>query len=236
MKELDETKKYNIKNLSDKELLEVIEWLRKNDRGWKYVNLADLAGEKTLYFDGGEWMTSLELEYGEVNAKELFYTLENVQVDCRELSEDQIEKVSDIYHKNKIIPILTIDGYLAHNRSFILTTITYDKFMELFINKEENFKKLVEVLNEELTEESFKEITNSIADLLIYKNQKYGNSALNPLDIFNGKTKVGQRIDDKLARVKNSKELRKNDIADLLGYLTLVCQENNWTNFDEFKD
>lgn len=84
--------------------------------------------------------------------------------------------------------------------------------------------------------EMFQIISNSIASLLEYKNKKYGNSALEPLDIFQGKCKVGQRLDDKLARVKNSKELKKNDVADLIGYLYLTCVENKWTNFDEFKD
>ena len=82
----------------------------------------------------------------------------------------------------------------------------------------------------------FKKITDSIADLLLYKNIKYGNAALEPMDIFQGKCKVGQRLDDKIARVKNNAELQKNDIADLIGYLALVCVEKGWDNFDEFMD
>lgn len=77
---------------------------------------------------------------------------------------------------------------------------------------------------------------SSINDLLVYKNRKYGNAALSPLCIFKDKCKVGDRLDDKLARVKNSNELKKNDIADLIGYLTLVCVEKGWDNFDEFQD
>lgn len=83
---------------------------------------------------------------------------------------------------------------------------------------------------------SFNKITDSIADLLKYKNAKYGNSALNPIKVFEGKSKVGQRIDDKLSRVINSDKLAKNDIADLLGYMILVCEENGWDDFSEFKD
>jgi len=83
----------------------------------------------------------------------------------------------------------------------------------------------------------FGKILSSINSLLEYKNEKYGNAALEPLGIFEGKCKVGQRLDDKLARVKNSKgDLKKNDVADLIGYLTLVCKEKGWENFDEFKD
>lgn len=83
---------------------------------------------------------------------------------------------------------------------------------------------------------SFGDILNSIERLLDHKNKNYGNAALEPLEIFAGKTKVGQRLDDKLSRVKNAEELRKNDIADLLGYLVLVCKEKGWDNFDEFMD
>ena len=88
----------------------------------------------------------------------------------------------------------------------------------------------------ETTQPDFSKITSSLADLLKYKNGKYGNAALEPLNIFSGKSKVGQRLDDKLARVKNSKDLAKNDIVDLLGYLVLVCEENDWRDFSEFKD
>lgn len=83
---------------------------------------------------------------------------------------------------------------------------------------------------------SFSTILSSINELLEYKDKKYGQAALKPLDIFTNKTIVGSRLDDKLSRVKQSKKLNKNDVADLIGYLTLVCKENNWTNFDEFKD
>lgn len=82
----------------------------------------------------------------------------------------------------------------------------------------------------------FKNITDSIASLLEYKNEKYGDAVLSPLDIFKGKCKAGQRLDDKLSRIMNSDELRKNDVADAIGYLILTCKEFGWVNFDEFKD
>ena len=183
-------------------------------------------------------------------------TLENVQVDCTYLSEEKIKEMADVFENNgfnlDLGKITAKYFYLRLSKSgnnvdfFTLdnakTIITYEKFMKLFGNKEksEEFNNLVEVLNEELTEEynnsQFKQIANSLADLLEYKNKMYGNSALEPLNIFNNKCKVGQRLDDKLARIKNSNELRKNDICDLIGYLILTCKENNWTNFDEFKD
>ena len=82
----------------------------------------------------------------------------------------------------------------------------------------------------------FNKIGDSIVRLLNAKNDMYGDSALSPLNIFSGKTKVGHRIDDKLARVKNSKQLRRNDVVDCIGYLFLVCEENGWENFDDLID
>lgn len=83
---------------------------------------------------------------------------------------------------------------------------------------------------------SFQDIADGIADLLTYKNKMYGNSALNPINVFAGKCKVGQRVDDKISRIKNSEELRFNDIADLAGYLFLIIKEKGWTDFEQFKD
>ncbi len=94
----------------------------------------------------------------------------------------------------------------------------------------------VEEMIDEPQEDKFGPVLESIKSLLDYKNEKYGNSALEPMDIFQGKCKVGQRLDDKLARVKNGDVLKKNDVADLIGYLTLVCVEKGWDSFDEFKD
>lgn len=85
-------------------------------------------------------------------------------------------------------------------------------------------------------DEDFKEIADSLVDLLKHKNRNYGNAATDPIRVFTGKCNVGNRLDDKLSRVKASEELRKNDIVDLLGYLVLACREKGWKSFDEFKD
>jgi hypothetical protein len=66
-----------------------------------------------------------------------------------------------------------------------------------------------------------------IRDLLIAKNQKYGNSALEPLGVFSqlsAKEGLLVRIDDKLKRIKNG-SLEKDDedvVNDLIGYLILL--------------
>jgi len=85
----------------------------------------------------------------------------------------------------------------------------------------------------------FSQVFNSLDLFLSEKNKRYGNSALEPMEIFTGKTKplgIGVRIDDKLSRIKNSQELRKNDVVDLMGYLVLLCIGNAWTDFKELID
>lgn len=86
----------------------------------------------------------------------------------------------------------------------------------------------------------FHEIGNNIADVLLEKNNRYGNSALEPIKIFakgeNAGNSICVRIDDKLSRIKNSDKLRKNDVFDLIGYLILLCIDKTWTTFKEFID
>lgn len=83
-------------------------------------------------------------------------------------------------------------------------------------------------------------IFSSMAALVVEKNRRYGDSALEPVKVF--ARHIGQsdairiRLDDKLARIKNSGELRKNDCADIMGYLSLLCISEGWTSFDDLID
>lgn len=71
-------------------------------------------------------------------------------------------------------------------------------------------------------------ICDSVKELLLEKNRKYGDSALNPARIFSKANAVEQilvRIDDKLNRVKQGAGLLANDedvVMDLIGYLVLL--------------
>ena len=143
--------------------------------------------------------------------------------------KDAEPEVRWVYNMTFVDGHLVDKGFLNLDSSDIPTGIFEPKLVDVGFSVEKE-----DVVENE--EPNFKKITDSIASLLKYKNEKYGNSALEPMNIFQGKCKVGQRLDDKLARVKNGKELKKNDIADLIGYLTLTCVEKGWDNFDEFKD
>lgn len=70
-------------------------------------------------------------------------------------------------------------------------------------------------------------VLDDIRDLLIAKNAKYGNSALEPLGVFSqlsAKEGLLIRIDDKLKRIKNGSIDRDDEdvVNDLIGYLVLL--------------
>lgn len=82
------------------------------------------------------------------------------------------------------------------------------------------------VSKEEVFKDDVLRVTNGIAELLISKNQKYGNAALEPKRIFSRADSTEQikvRIDDKLSRISNQNINEDEDvIQDLIGYLVLL--------------
>jgi hypothetical protein len=69
------------------------------------------------------------------------------------------------------------------------------------------------------------EVCDEIKELLLEKNRKYGDSAINPIRILSKSNNTEQilvRIDDKLNRIKNMQSDEDEDvITDLIGYLVL---------------
>lgn len=87
------------------------------------------------------------------------------------------------------------------------------------------------------TQQKIAEITEAIRDLLLYKNQKYGDSALNPKKIFykgDARNPILIRLDDKLGRIMANADAtpRINDIADIIGYCTLLLISMGATQAD----
>jgi len=82
-------------------------------------------------------------------------------------------------------------------------------------------------------------ITDGMKELLLEKNKRYGDAALNPSNVFSKEDAANSimvRIDDKINRIKNSKELRKNDVSDLMGYLVLLMASKDWITFKDLID
>jgi hypothetical protein len=79
--------------------------------------------------------------------------------------------------------------------------------------------------------EEVSKVLEEIQEMLVSKNEKYGNSALEPIGVFSKLSPQEGlliRIDDKLKRIKNG-SLDKDDedvVNDLIGYLVLLKIHN----------
>jgi hypothetical protein len=77
------------------------------------------------------------------------------------------------------------------------------------------------------TKQKIKSKCKALEELLLFKNEKYGDSALSPLNIFseaNAVAGIKMRIDDKLKRIKNAGLVDETEdtLQDLAGYLILL--------------
>lgn len=71
------------------------------------------------------------------------------------------------------------------------------------------------------------EVSAEVTNLLLEKNNAYGDSALNPVGIFsqgNAVDSLCARIDDKLMRIKSRgiTDETEDTVQDLIGYLILL--------------
>ena len=86
--------------------------------------------------------------------------------------------------------------------------------------------------------------TKEITDLLKSKNKAYGNSALEPANIFSQADAIDSlsaRIDDKLMRIKNKGiyDATEDTVHDLIGYLLLLSmaiENKDAKEYNLFKD
>jgi hypothetical protein len=81
---------------------------------------------------------------------------------------------------------------------------------------------------EQLQEPFAKDLAEVLGDLqalLLEKNRKYGDAALNPNQTFSTATPIeliNVRMDDKLSRIRNRQNDEDEDVeVDLIGYLIL---------------
>lgn len=93
-------------------------------------------------------------------------------------------------------------------------------------SKTENYNKKSVSIKDETFYDKVSNICNDITEMLVSKNQKYGDAALNPKRIFSKVDSVEQlkvRIDDKLSRISNQNIEDDEDVVnDLIGYLILL--------------
>lgn len=84
-------------------------------------------------------------------------------------------------------------------------------------------KKLTE--QQRLFKDKVDKVLEEIGTVLLAKNISYGNSALEPINIFsklNSKEQINIRLDDKLSRLAKGSEFEQEDTKlDIIGYLIL---------------
>ena len=77
------------------------------------------------------------------------------------------------------------------------------------------------------TAKKIKEIMGELSEMLLLKNEQYGDSALKPIGIFaNGSAKelIAVRMDDKISRLASGNDAIESDediYLDLAGYCVL---------------
>ena len=77
------------------------------------------------------------------------------------------------------------------------------------------------------TKDKIRAVGTEVIELLIEKNESYGDSALEPAGIFakgNAIDNLASRIDDKLMRIKTQgfQGYGEDNVKDLIGYLILL--------------
>ena len=135
---------------------------------------------------------------------------------------DNLPKMKDFYNNNprKVFANIYIDDHNAGGLNFSRYNYTQET-VKGFLTAEQ-----VEIIDK----------CDELKALLLEKNRKYGNSALEPARIFSKASAEEQilvRIDDKLNRIKNRQNDEDEDvIMDLAGYLILlmVAREGAKTN------
>lgn len=75
------------------------------------------------------------------------------------------------------------------------------------------------------TQQRIAAVCDELAEFLIEKNRRYGDSATNPVRVFSSASPREQllvRIDDKLSRLARGDQVDEDVVLDLLGYLVLL--------------
>jgi hypothetical protein len=123
--------------------------------------------------------------------------------------------------KKAVVPVLKSDSRPYSNWEGLPDGWTPQMGMDLI-------HELLE-FGDDSTQKQIAEVGIALTALLIYKNQRYGNSALDPVEVFTkGLTKrqrMAVRMDDKVNRLKNGLGARTDDKEhagiDLAGYILL---------------
>ena len=161
--------------------------------------------------------------------------------------------INDMIKKGKVRVNPTNPFEISYDSDLLITKEAYDEYTKNVWEKDPNaykFRKTcesdIEYKNRMLgkgnsltSEATIESVCDALKEFLLAKNKNYGNSATEPLKIFSKISNIERmlcRLDEKMSRIKNSDELRQNDVVDALGYFVLICKLNGWDNFMDMVD
>tara|TARA_Y100000356_G_C11160182_1_gene235523 strand:+ start:226 stop:624 length:399 start_codon:yes stop_codon:yes gene_type:complete len=118
---------------------------------------------------------------------------------------------------------MSVPEGMEFNTSYTLADLHMrEKHSKHYYDTDRNIDKFKESFETKLLK-----VTKEITDLLITKNQAYGDTALNPIKIFSrldASEAICARLDDKIMRIKNKgiNDETEDTVSDLIGYLLLL--------------
>jgi hypothetical protein len=103
---------------------------------------------------------------------------------------------------------------------------SYSELASWLGNENQEPLPLTEPISSDSAEDEIRAVCRDLEAMLVEKNRKYGNSALNPVRVFSKADPVEQirvRLDDKLSRLRSAQTDEDEDPEfDLMGYLVLL--------------
>ena len=119
-----------------------------------------------------------------------------------------------------------IQYYYAESKLYVIRKIENADYVYGFVVAGSPAEACGKFLCHAGTQGEIESMCDNLKAMLLEKNRKYGDSALNPCRVFSRANAVEQilvRIDDKLNRIRNRQNDEDEDVVmDLAGYLILL--------------
>ena len=156
------------------------------------------------------------------------------------MSDNEIQHVANILTGGDLLWREWKEGgiqyYYAESKLYVIRKIENADYVYGFVEASSPAEACGKFLCRGGTAGAIKSKCDELKAMLLEKNRKYGDSALNPCRVFSRANAVEQilvRIDDKLNRIRNRQNDEDEDVVmDLAGYLILLMITKEGQNHD----
>ena len=156
------------------------------------------------------------------------------------MSDNEIQHVANILTGGDLLWREWKEGgiqyYHAESELYVIRKIENADYVYGFVGASSPAEACGKFLCRGGTAGAIKSKCDELKAMLLEKNRKYGDSALNPCQVFSRANAVEQilvRIDDKLNRIRNRQNDEDEDVVmDLAGYLILLMIARKGQNHD----